>query len=93
MNFVIGTIKFAVGAAIGASVGAAVTTLLVTRDGGETLTKLQTLVAEVRAGAMEAYKEEENRMSGRYKQLVGDAGNERRTKKALKDADKKSEGK
>ncbi len=90
MGFVVGTLKFISGAVIGAAVGAAVTTFIVTRDGGQTISQLRELVGEVQSGAKDAYKEEEGRMTARYQQLIGEAGTAR---KLAKENKKKDEGK
>ena len=94
MDFVTGTIKFTAGAVIGATVGAAVATLIVTRDKGQTLAQLRELVNDVLVAGREAYQAEEARMSGRYQQLIGDAGKDREARKQeKKQTEKQNEGK
>ena len=91
MGLIFGIVKFVVGAAIGATVGAGVTTLIVTRDGGETVTRLRGVVTDAIEGGKTAAREEEARQQQRYVELVNEEARERADaqRKADKDKDKK----
>lgn len=89
MGFIFGVVKFVVGAGIGAAVGATVTTYILTRDGGETMAKLQGAVNNMMQGAKDAYAEEERRQESRRQALIHESGEERRIKRlAAKNKDK-----
>lgn len=90
MGFVFGVVKFVVGAGVGAAVGATVTTYILTRDGGETLAKLQGVYQNMLQGAKEGYETEERRQEARRQQLITEVGAQRRLKQieGKKDKDK-----
>jgi hypothetical protein len=81
MGFIFGVVKFVVGAGVGSVVGAIATTFFLTRDGGETVAKLQGAVNNMLQGAKDAYAEEERRQEGRRQMLIQESGEERRMKR------------
>ena len=80
MGAIIGIVKFLIGVILGAATGATIATLIVTRDGQETVTRLRGVVTEMVESGKEAAAEEETRMEQRRQQLVGQAAEERRLK-------------
>ena len=80
MGFIVGLFKFMIGAVVGAGTGAAVATLIVTRNGQETVDKLRGVVGEMVDSAKVAAAEEEERMRRRRQELIGDAGVQRKAK-------------
>ncbi|HEX2914979.1 MAG TPA: hypothetical protein VH186_29570 [Chloroflexia bacterium] len=80
MGAILGLFKFLIGVVLGAATGAAVATLIVTRNGQETVEKLRGVLGEVVASGKEAASEEEARMAQRRQELIGEAGEQRRLK-------------
>jgi gas vesicle protein len=90
MGFITGLFKFVVGVVLGAATGAAVTTLIVTRNGQETVEKLRGVMNEVSDAFRSGVQEEEAKMEGRRHALIGDAAEARRLKAATKKAEKEA---
>jgi hypothetical protein len=91
MGFIIGTLKFVIGVVLGAATGATVATLIVTRNGNETVARLRSVVDDMAAGARQAAQEEETRMHNRYQELIGDEAKQRQLKASAERAKKKAE--
>ncbi len=90
MGFIVGTLKFLVGVVLGAATGATITTLIVTRNGNETVARLRGVVEDMAVGARQASVEEEARMNSRYSELIGEEARQRQLKAAEKKADDKA---
>lgn len=91
MGFIVGTLKFVIGVVLGAATGAAIATLIVTRDGNETVARLRGVVEDMAVGAKEAAQEEQVRMNNRYEELIGEEARQRQLKEAEKRAEKKAQ--
>lgn len=78
MGAIVGTLKFLVGVLLGAVTGAAIATLIVTRNGEETVAKLRGVVDEMVESGREAAAEEEARMAEVRRELIGEASEQRR---------------
>ena len=78
MGAIVGTLKFLVGVLLGAVTGAAIATLIVTRNGEETVAKLRGVVDEMVESGREAAAEEEARMAQVRRELIGEASEQRR---------------
>jgi hypothetical protein len=91
MGFIVGTLKFVIGVVLGAATGATVATLIVTRNGNETVARLRSVVEDMAAGARQAAQEEETRMNNRYQELIGDEAKQRQLKASAERAKKKAE--
>ena len=78
MGAIVGTLKFLVGVLLGAVTGAAIATLIVTRNGEETVAKLRGVVDEMVESGREAAAEEEARMAEVRRELIGEAAEQRR---------------
>lgn len=90
MGFIVGTLKFLVGVVLGAATGATIATLIVTRNGNETVARLRGVVEDMAVGARQASVEEEARMNSRYNELIGEEARQRQLKAAEKKADDKA---
>ncbi len=82
MGAIVGLFKFVIGVVLGAATGATIATLIVTRNGQETVEKLRGVVTEMVQSGREAATEEENRMAQRRRELIGEAAEQRRLKAA-----------
>ncbi len=95
MGAIIGFFKFLIGVTLGAATGATIATLIVTRDGQATVSKLRGVVDEMVDSGKEAAAQEEARMAQRRRELIGEAADQRRLKaqenKAVDTAKKKLE--
>lgn len=90
MGAIAGIFKFLVGVVLGATVGATIATLIVTRNGQETVEKLRGVIDEVLEGGKQAAAEEEARMEERRVELIGEAAEQRQLKAAENKAVKKA---
>ncbi len=80
MGFITGFIRFVVGTILGAATGATVATLIVTRNGEETVERLRGMVDDMLQSGKNAAQEEEARMLQRRQELIGEAGVQRQEK-------------
>jgi gas vesicle protein len=90
MGAILGIFKFMVGVVLGAATGATVATLIITRNGQETVEKLRGVFDEVVESGKQAAAEEEARMEGRRNELIGEAAEQRQLKAAENKAVKKA---
>jgi gas vesicle protein len=90
MGAIVGIFKFMVGVVLGAATGATVATLIITRNGQETVEKLRGVFDEVVESGKQAASEEEARMEGRRNELIGEAAEQRQLKAAENKAVKKA---
>lgn len=90
MGAIVGIFKFLAGVVLGAATGATVATLIITRNGQETVVKLRGVFDEVVESGKLAAAEEEARMEGRRNELIGEAAEQRQLKAAENKAVKKA---
>lgn len=80
MGAIVGIFKFLIGVVLGAATGATIATLIVTRNGQETVERLRGVFQEMVTEGKTAAAEEEARMQERRQELIGEAAEQRRIK-------------